>query len=89
MSQGRGYHGLPFSFRFRNGFQIVFFGDCDHGRVRIPPNACSLTLPLRRFVSVRQSAQNLLGTPASNKRTILRGGASGERCREGRALISC
>ena len=25
MSKGRGYYGLPLSFRFRNGFQIVFF----------------------------------------------------------------
>jgi len=25
MGKGRGYHALPVSFRFRNGFQIVFF----------------------------------------------------------------
>jgi hypothetical protein len=111
MGKRRGYHGLPLSFRFRNGFQIIFFGDRDHGRVRTPPNACSLTLPLRRFVSVwqwRRTNSGLLhqtsdGCGVDCDRHFLpearvflpdpnhtgEEGASGERCREGQALISC
>src|ERR1700687_4484666 len=46
MGKRCGYHSLPLSFRFRDRFQIVFFGDRDHRREETPPNACSLTLPL-------------------------------------------
>lgn len=30
MCKRRRYHGLPLGFRFRNGFQIVLFGNRDH-----------------------------------------------------------
>ena len=67
MSEGRGYHGLSLRFGFRDGFQIVLFGDRDHRRVRnfircVQSNTSPSEGPTPRYLNKNCSAPDRSST---------------------------